>query len=297
MRKINAVLFFFIILSSPTHGLEILIDTDTPQLNINTNEYYESSKNAIFELICSDATSGCNTSKLNTIFGECIVYAPETTCKIQLPECVVNKLQTYTSSAEDVAGNRNTSNTGTYIVKNKEGCSCYNSNDCASGYCMGFAYCATLSPPEIEIISDGNIAEKIQINLDSKKRIFIHIKNNHKIPETINLTLYGDPKKLQYMSYFENEKESFTNNKITITIAAGKELYVPIIIFGGKTGTYNLIIDADSQTINLKTRKTTKINIIHSMNGNIIVQTPGIGFVGVLIILFFGAFMRTSITK
>ena len=284
-------------MSYPTHGLEILVDTDMPQLNIITNESYESSKNATFTLICNDATSGCNTSKLNTIFGECTVYAPETNCKIQLPKCVSNKIQTYTSIVEDVAGNKNTSNSGTYVVKNTEGCSCYDSTDCASGYCMGAAYCATLSPPEIEIMFGGNIIEKIQIPLGLKKRIFIYVKNNHQIPETIDFSLYGDPKKLQYMSYFETEKQSFTNNKVTITIAAGKEIYVPIIIFGGQTGTYNLILEANSQTIKLKTIKTAEINILHTKNGDFVDQTPGLGFIGILIILFFGAFTRIIIAK
>ena len=271
-----------------TDNIYFIVDTTPPQVSVVSVGVVSSQSNVTFDVTCFDETTACNTTTVIAGPYSCIInHTIESSCAIELiPECEVADYDYFLNST-DILGNFNDSVNGTMNVKNNEGCACVVSNDCFSSACIGASFCGISTPPDLNFL---DIDVNVQISLGDTITQYIKLSNPHSIAETIELNIYGDPVSISYWTYFQDQKYGNRTHKI-VRLNPGEEIFVPVNIFGAKSGEYKLIIVGESLSNGLKTRKELPVLVYYETNEGLNSQTPGLCIFGLLLIVLFAMFI------
>ncbi len=222
--------------------------------------------------ICADAD--CAT----LIYCQNNNYAPAGTpvvreCSYPTVDCIYSENEFYVE-ATDLVGNVEIIKGGSFTTTLRDGCECDHSEDCEIGECIA-GRCLVIANPNISFSSDTLTAE-----LSSKTQAVISVKNNMVVSDTIKVEIYGTPEKILFWTKFENNKKV-----IDITLDAYEEKLIPIEIFAGEIGTYNLVVFAESTLVHsLYARNEQSIHIVHKDQG-ITSRSPGLNILPVLLLL------------
>ena len=252
-----------------------------------------SSSNISFTVGCFDTDSGCSTTVVTTPVGVCSInyLIAENTCLIeQKISCDLNEYD-YSVASYDVVGNLEIK-TGNFTVKKKDGCDCIASEECYDGACIGMSYCANLAPPEIDFDFTGS-GDRFEIPLGKTRILSIKLKNPLDMPDSIELSIYGDPISIKYWSYFEGQKYKDRTKKI-VHLGPRSEISVPLNVLGGKVGEYMLRVEAKSITNSQKASKEIQVSVISVDKNGYATTTPGLGTVSLLMLIIMAALMSTK---
>ncbi|NOR85720.1 hypothetical protein GQ473_06395 [archaeon] len=271
-----------------TDNIYFIVDTTPPQVSVVPVGVVPSHSNVTFDVTCFDETTACNVTTINVGSYFCSInHTIESSCEISLiPECEFTNYDYFLNST-DILGNFNDTINGTMNVKNNDGCACVVSNDCFSSACIGASFCGISTPP---ILSFLDIDAIMQISLGDIRTMYLKLSNPHSIAETVELNIYGDPTIISYWTYFQDQKYGNRTHKI-VSLNPGEEIYVPVNIFGAKSGKYNIIIIGTSLSNGLKTRKELPVLVYYQTNEGLNSQTPGLGVFGLLMIVLFASFI------
>ena len=257
--------------------------------------------NITFDVLCTDTgggSGGCDVVNISVYDAQSGIYfdsceaknfdaAGKSSCTIPLLICDYGEYN-ISVNASDLSENINYAvNYGTFQVKNNEGCACVVSNDCFSSACIGASFCGISTPPDLNFL---DIDVNVQISLGDTITQYIKLSNPHSIAETIELNIYGDPVSISYWTYFQDQKYGNRTHKI-VRLNPGEEIFVPVNIFGAKSGEYKLIIVGESLSNGLKTRKELPVLVYYETNEGLNSQTPGLGLFGLLMIVLFAMFI------
>ena len=252
------------------------------------------SKNTTYTPDCSDLHSGCKNTTICADASCTTVYCSfdyGLNCSVGTISCTYEPNKQFWFYSCDNIGNCEIA-TGPldYSVKKGDGCSCIASEECYDGACIGMSYCANLVPPEIDFDFTGS-GDDFEIPLGKTRILLIKLKNPLDMPDSIELSIYGDPISIKYWSYFEGQKYQNRTKKI-VHLGPKSEISVPLNVLGGKAGEYMLRVEAKSLTNSQKVSKDTQVSIVYIDKDGYSTTTPGLGFFGVVIcVLFASLFM------
>ncbi|RLG15771.1 MAG: hypothetical protein DRN71_00485 [Candidatus Nanohalarchaeota archaeon] len=260
----------------------ILLDTTPPHIQVNVNpKIVASSQYATFTANCNDAGgSGCSTTNITipSLNEQCEITGGSGTCQIKMPECVYDTYTYYVNTTDNL-GNINDSVLDSFEVKKADGCECILSDECISISCLDYTMCGALVPPEVDFSTNIGLT----IALGQTEAIPIILKNPAGFEDTIKLDIYTDPPLMQQTSYFEGEKYSKRTTKI-VRLKANTEEYILLHVFGGKTGTYHLMINAQSLSTTLQVYNRTTVKVVLKDNQDIHSNTPELSFISMVIV-------------
>ena len=277
-----------------TESDSIILDTLIPSSNtVVLSDPAPSFSNITFDVSCTDTLSGCNSTVISIDIDSCTVNhtAGDVNCIIKLPVECETKTYYYTANTTDNAGNINETNSA-FDVKKKDGCDCISSDECYDGACIGMSYCANLAPPEIDIEFTGS-GDTFEIPLGKTRTLLIKLKNPLGMPDSIELSIYGNPINIKYWSYFEGQKYKDRTKKI-VHLGPRSEISVPLNVLGGKVGEYMLRVEAKSITNSQKASKDIQVSVISVDKDGYATTTPGLGVVGLLLLILMAALMSTK---
>ena len=243
--------------------------------------------NLSFIVNCFDTNSKCSTTVVITPVGVCSIdHFIENMCEIEQNIMCDDNNYAYSVTSYDLIGNTEIK-LGTFEVKKKDGCNCISSDECYGGVCVGMSYCANLIPPEIDFDFTGS-GDSFEIPLGKTKILLIKLKNPLDIPDSIELSIYGNPIEIKYWSYFEGQKyESRTKNIVHLEPLS--EISVPLNVLGGKAGEYMLRVEAKSLTNSQKASKDLQVAIFYTDKDGHSTNTPGLGVVGLIVLILLAA--------
>lgn len=275
-----------------TESDSIILDTTPPLSDTRViPDPSQSFANVTFETTCLDSISGCDSTIIDIYSDTCIINHGGTAinCTLKLPFQCEDNVYIYSANTKDIAGNLNKTDS-TFTVKKMDGCSCIMSDECFSLSCIANEICSPQIPPEISFASAGSF----EIPLGNTEIIVLRLKNPMSIQDSIKLSIYTDPSVMQQWSYFEGERYTENHDTKTIQFGPQSEQLVPLYIYGGKTGTYRLTIDAESLTTSQRSYNKTTLSVVLKEKDGIDSTTPGMHLIGILIILIFATFIATK---
>jgi len=126
--------------------------------------------------------------------------------------------------------------------------------------------------------------EDITIQLGTKKRAIILIKNPTDSNILVPLHIGSPDNTFKNFIQFENMRIDPHNKNITLKPHEGK--LIPITIFAGKLGTYELVVGPDN---NYNNKQDTRKVSITNKNSGLFSQTPGLHWTGFLILIILAA--------
>jgi len=275
-----------------TNRTYFLVDTIPPTMTVSATpiRVVPSSSTVTFEVTCFDATSGCSMTIVATesYLGRINYLKGESSCVLHTAECEADT-HTYTVRTKDVAGNQNTA-TGAFTVKKRDGCECIMSGECFQGPCIGLSICAPLVPPEIEFVLPDS-KEQLVIPLGERSVLLLRVKNPLEIPDSIEVNVYGHPQKIEYWLYFVDEGstvEQTDGKTIIVNLDSKSEVFIPIEIYAGKAGIYQLTAIAKPANHGLEVHNSTTVNIVAMKKENgVYSETPGLSLRAISAVFLF----------
>lgn len=305
---------------NPVKSTQLKIDKQIPKADsvAYAPSAVESYGNVTFTPACSDPVpgSGCITINITantTPKSSCLINFSlgETNCQIQTPDpskCVFG-IFNFNATAEDYAGWTNTSLGNLFgwifTVKRAEGCSCSENYECISGFCEGEPplipkKCTVVSPP---VITTPTTSNDLVVLLGSQGRLIVNVKNNLRTTDRISLSVTGNPAKLQNWIWFDSHRYDNSKYNITMELGPGEEKTIAIDIFGGQVTAGSpptldgaptaMRVVAKSSITGLEAELSRGVSIVYSEDG-MSVQTPDIGWLGIMIIALLGAAAMTK---
>lgn len=236
------------------------VDTTPPVVSVTHPPVVKSMSTIVFNVTCFDATSGCNYTKITATPYSCTVnhLAGEKNCSITLTtECETGSYG-YSVISEDLVGNVNTYINGQFSVKKGDGCPCMTFDECMSGSCIGYELCAPSTPVNLYIVPANR--EQINVPLGETEAITLRIENPIGIADTVKFKIEGYPAEIELWAYFDGQKYGSLSEK-TVSIGPNSLVFVPLNIYGGKTGVYKLSIGAVSSATQQWAYNQTNIHI------------------------------------
>ncbi|MFH1126538.1 MAG: NosD domain-containing protein, partial [archaeon] len=268
-------------------------DATPPIVNItNTPDPVVSEGTEVFEVTCDDGTGmGCNITTIYVGQETCTVNhttaIPETNCSITFATFCELNLYTYTSDSIDLFSNHNTSQTGTFDIKKKDGCNCVSADECLSNSCLGYFLCAPAIPPKVSFVLSG--PSSFELILGEEKELVLNIENKLDMPDTVRIKLSGSPENIEgWLELDESISIDENDQKPTrmINLDSKSSVSIPIGIHAGKIGSYKLTVNAKSMTTGMDVYNTTQFSVVHVSKESITSNTPGLSWLGIIVALF-----------
>lgn len=275
-----------------TNRTYFLVDTVPPTMTVSVTPMgvVPSSSTVTFDVTCFDATSGCSMTTVTTesYLGRINHIKGESSCVLHTAECEADT-HTYTVITADSAGNQNTA-TGTFTVKKRDGCECIMSDECFQSPCLGLSICASLLPPEIEFVLPDS-KEQLVIPLGERRVFLLRVKNTLEIPDSIEVNVYGHPQKIEYWLHFVDEGstvEQTDGKTIIVNLDSKSEVFIPIQIYAGKVGIYQLTAIAKPANHGLEVHNSTTVNIVAMKKENgVYSETSGLSLTAISAVFLF----------
>ena len=156
--------------------------------------------------------------------------------------------------------------------------SCSISDECCSGSCTS-GICGSLK--DIKIVFADNGSDYMILPIGTNTILTLKVKNNLPVKDTIRLQLIGSPdQRIVYWSKFSNNEKI-----IDITLDGNEEITVPITVFAGQIGIYELRVFAESLSFqSLIAHEAQRIYIRYEQSG-LSSRSPGIGWFSLILVI------------
>ena len=147
----------------------------------------------------------------------------------------------------------------------------------------------TLTLMPVTTTSEDTIAhfqtkEDITMQLGTKNRATIYIKNP--TDSTLLVPLHIGSPDNTFKNFIQFKNIEIDRHNKNITLRPNEEKLIPITIYAGKIGTYELVVGPDR---NYENKHDTKRITITNINAGIFAQSPGLHWTGFLILIILAA--------
>ena len=157
-----------------------------------------------------------------------------------------------------------------------DGQSCLVGDECCSGSCV-LGACMMLEDIEVHFVD--NASGSLTLVLGSQSVLVLKVKNNLPVRDTISLQLLGSPDpRIVYWSKFSN------NDKvIDVEAGPGEEVAVPVTVFGGQVGTYELRVFAESVSYSSLIAHESVIIYVTQKDEGLFSRSSGLSWLSIMI--------------
>jgi len=163
-----------------------------------------------------------------------------------------------------------------------DGQSCLTGDECCSGSCA-LGLCMLLGNLEVHFADDAS--GSVTLVLGSQSVLVLKVRNNLPVKDIIRLQLLGSPDpRIVYWSKFSN------NDKvIDVEAGPGEEVAVPVTVFGGQVGTYELRVFAESVSYSSLIAHESLIVYVTQKNEGLFSRSPGLSWLCLVLVVLIGS--------
>ena len=131
------------------------------------------------------------------------------------------------------------------------------------------------------------------VELGSTEPVGLKVKNAADANATYDLYIGSTHPQFRYWSWFENYRYGSGRFQKKITLGAHEERDLIVNVFGGKTGSYDLIVGPDGSDASNK-YDSIEIKVINRPGKGLFSNSPGLGMFGVFLTLLVPAILLLS---
>ncbi|MEA3343876.1 MAG: hypothetical protein U9Q92_06975, partial [archaeon] len=163
-----------------------------------------------------------------------------------------------------------------------DGQSCLTGDECCSGSCV-LGACMMLENIELHFVD--NASGSVTLVLGSQSVLVLKVRNNLPVKETIRLQLidFPDPRIVYWSKFSNNDKV------IDVEVGPGEEVAVPVTVFGGQVGTYELRVFAESVSYSSLIAHESVIIYVTQKDEGLFSRSPGLSWLCLIIIALIGS--------
>ena len=248
---------------------------------------------------CCDAGDSWTSTNMKWICQESIVkgYYDGDCCDSTLNPLPTDVVVTFECDEQEIDGTKKWWNGTDWVSPAPKYCGCTQTSDCdtANDESCIENICVTIKEPILNFIPYSSIS----IMVGETEEIVLDIRNDMSVTDHIEITI-DKSQEISNWAWFKDQKNVNPHTK-TVSIAPESNKKVIMQILGGKTGSYNLIINSKSILTLKEGSKEAQIRIIPKVDedGNTIetTNTPGLSWLGFIAIMIMGLFVFSRNNK
>ena len=184
----------------------------------------------------------------------------------------------------------------TWVISGPDGCSCEFDSQCQSGKCLDYM-CVV---PAGLVIS--NLDDVYNFYIGKKETVVFSVGNDMDVAVDASIYLFGvdsrDESDFLPFMWFDGHKSDEFKHSILLNFKAGETKYLRVIIEPAPKSdadSYEVVFKGVSETTGKVVSKTVNFSVDQEYNPDMPfadrTRVPGIGFVGILLILSLGMFL------